>query len=98
MALAERVYICDNEQCRLVIDRHVNGALNLAALASWSTGSSSGMDACGDRVRPDISGSGHWSRNQMLIMGSPYLRKFRRTIYLFCLSPFTLIKRGSVCQ
>jgi putative transposase len=31
--LSERVYICLNEACRLVIDRDLNAALNLAALA-----------------------------------------------------------------
>ena len=32
--LSERVYVCDN--CHLVIDRDLNAALNLAALANWS--------------------------------------------------------------
>jgi putative transposase len=31
--LSERVYICLNDECRLVIDRDLNAALNLAALA-----------------------------------------------------------------
>ena len=33
MTLAERTYICENEACRLVLDRDLNAALNLAALA-----------------------------------------------------------------
>jgi len=33
MSLAERVYVCDNESCKLVLDRDWNAALNLAALA-----------------------------------------------------------------
>jgi len=33
MSLAERVYVCDNATCELVIDRDLNAALNLAALA-----------------------------------------------------------------
>jgi IS605 OrfB family transposase len=32
MSLAERVYVCDNDACHLVIDRDLNAALNLAAL------------------------------------------------------------------
>jgi len=32
MSLAERVYVCDNETCKLVLDRDLNAALNLAAL------------------------------------------------------------------
>ncbi len=31
--LSERIYICLNDECRLVIDRDLNAALNLAALA-----------------------------------------------------------------
>jgi putative transposase len=31
--LSERVYVCENPACGLVIDRDVNAALNLAALA-----------------------------------------------------------------
>jgi putative transposase len=33
MALSERVYVCEREECGLVIDRDLNAALNLAALA-----------------------------------------------------------------
>ena len=33
MPLAERVYVCENETCKLVLDRDLNAALNLAALA-----------------------------------------------------------------
>jgi IS605 OrfB family transposase len=33
MDLSERIYICENPTCGLVIDRDVNAALNLAALA-----------------------------------------------------------------
>lgn len=33
MDLSERIYSCDNPACRLVIDRDLNAALNLAALA-----------------------------------------------------------------
>jgi len=33
MSLAERVYVCENEPCRLVLDRDLNAALNLASLA-----------------------------------------------------------------
>ncbi len=33
ISLAERVYICENEACRLVLGRDLNAALNLAALA-----------------------------------------------------------------
>jgi len=32
MSLAERVYVCENEACKLVLDRDLNAALNLAAL------------------------------------------------------------------
>jgi transposase len=34
MDLAERIYMCENPACGLVIDRDMNAALNLAALAS----------------------------------------------------------------
>lgn len=34
MSLAERVYVCDNEACGLVIDRDFNAAVNLATLAT----------------------------------------------------------------
>jgi IS605 OrfB family transposase len=34
MELSERVYVCDNEACGLIIDRDFNAALNLAALAT----------------------------------------------------------------
>ena len=34
MNLSERIYRCENPACGLVIDRDVNAALNLAALAS----------------------------------------------------------------
>ena len=33
ISLSERVYRCENETCKLVIDRDLNAALNLAALA-----------------------------------------------------------------
>jgi transposase len=33
MDLAERIYMCENPECGLVIDRDLNAALNLAALA-----------------------------------------------------------------
>ncbi len=33
MSLAERVYVCENDACKLVLDRDLNAALNLAALA-----------------------------------------------------------------
>jgi len=33
MDLSERIYVCENPACGLVIDRDVNAALNLAALA-----------------------------------------------------------------
>jgi len=33
MSLAERVYVCDNDSCKLVLDRDLNAARNLAALA-----------------------------------------------------------------
>lgn len=34
MDLSERIYVCENSACGLVIDRDVNAALNLAALAT----------------------------------------------------------------
>ncbi len=34
MDLSERIYVCENLACGLVIDRDVNAALNLAARAS----------------------------------------------------------------
>jgi IS605 OrfB family transposase len=34
MDLSERIYVCENSACGLVIDRDVNAALNLAARAS----------------------------------------------------------------
>lgn len=34
MDLAERVYVCDNPLCLLVIERDLNAALNLVALAN----------------------------------------------------------------
>ena len=36
MDLSERIYVCENPACGLVIDRDVNAALNLAALAKGS--------------------------------------------------------------
>jgi transposase len=33
MDLSERIYVCENPACGLVIDRDLNAALNLAALA-----------------------------------------------------------------
>ncbi|AEF38967.1 IS607 family element RNA-guided endonuclease TnpB [Hoyosella subflava] len=33
LALSERVYVCDNAECGLVIDRDLNAAINLARLA-----------------------------------------------------------------
>jgi len=33
MDLSERIYVCENPACGLVIDRDVNAALNLAARA-----------------------------------------------------------------
>ena len=33
MDLAERIYVCENPDCGFVIDRDLNAALNLAALA-----------------------------------------------------------------
>ncbi|HZR39037.1 MAG TPA: transposase [Ktedonobacteraceae bacterium] len=33
MDLSERIYVCDNPECGLVIDRDLNAARNLAALA-----------------------------------------------------------------
>lgn len=36
MDLSERIYVCENPACSLVIDRDLNAALNLAALASPS--------------------------------------------------------------
>src|SRR5262249_46765963 len=36
MELSERIYVCENPACSLVIDRDLNAALNLAALASPS--------------------------------------------------------------
>ena len=33
MDLSERVYVCEKQECGLIIDRDLNAALNLAALA-----------------------------------------------------------------
>jgi putative transposase len=45
LALRERTYLC--EACGMVLDRDVNAAINLLQKALGSTGSSSGIDACG---------------------------------------------------
>ena len=33
MDLSERIYVCEKPECGLIIDRDLNAALNLAALA-----------------------------------------------------------------
>lgn len=48
LPLAERVFRCANEMCRLVIDRDLNAALNLAALARAAT----------PEVPPVVAGTG----------------------------------------
>ena len=54
LTLAERTFTCS--ECGLEVDRDLNAALNLEALArkgqASSTGSSPGSNACGDDVRP----------------------------------------------
>ena len=54
LTLAERTFTCS--ECGLEVDRDLNAALNLEALArkgqAGSTGSFPGSNACGDGVRP----------------------------------------------
>ncbi len=47
--LAERTFVCSFDECRLVLDRDFNAALNLKALA---TASSAESHACGQNVSP----------------------------------------------
>ena len=47
LALQERTYVC--EACGMVLDRDHNAAINLLFEALRITGSSSGIDACGQR-------------------------------------------------
>jgi putative transposase len=57
--LSQRVYEC--EVCHLIIDRDLNAALNLER---WPTASSAESYACGEGVRPGVSGSPRRSRNR----------------------------------
>lgn len=56
LALSERTYTCT--ACGLILDRDLNAALNLAALAGGGTGELPREQPAGTRVRPDhVSGS-----------------------------------------
>ncbi|MFD1814144.1 IS607 family element RNA-guided endonuclease TnpB [Rhodococcus gannanensis] len=52
LALSERTYTC--AVCGLVLDRDLNAALNLAALAGGDTGELLREQSAGTRVRPDV--------------------------------------------
>ncbi len=52
--LSERTYECDS--CGARLDRDLNAARNLAQLATNSTASFAGSDACGEDVRPASCG------------------------------------------
>jgi len=60
LQLWERVFIC--EECGLLIDRDLNASLNLLHLTYNNkdkyTESSSGINACGHKIRPDSNTSG----------------------------------------
>jgi putative transposase len=59
LSLSERVFRCQNRDCRLVIDRDQNAALNLkwwaehGSSADVAAGRAETQNACGARVRPD---------------------------------------------
>lgn len=51
LTLADRKWTCG---CGAVLDRDLNAACNLRDLALKTTGSSPGIDACGENVRPEL--------------------------------------------
>ena len=53
LTLTERTFVCD--ACGLVIDRDVNAARNLLALAASGA---ERLNACGGTVRPGLAGHG----------------------------------------
>ena len=60
LTLSDRTYVCDNETCRAILPRDLNAAINireealrLSSLDS-STGGLSGLQACGQDVRPVV--------------------------------------------